>query len=760
MKQRYWFGILVFVIGCGGQVKTTSKAGTNSSSGTSICTTTETGVATTSTSSTIATGSGTSSAIATASTVTNVVTNTVAIIGTGTETATSANPSDCVPGSFRACYRPGDKPNQESGKQYCELDGKGFTKCTAAFSPDAGAADAPGVIIINVTQVLPPEDAPCYENGIVFHTGEQIACGSKIGACHEGTKVCVKGLWTDCAGDTKPSKEICDGKDNNCNGFADEGFPVGIACNGLGVCVGGVYECNEEKNGVICSVAPDGSHNKASEERCDDNLDNNCSGVVDDGCECHDGNQRSCGATDMAGKLLTLGECRVGIMTCKEGVWPAECDKDVVNKVVLPTIETCNGKDDDCNGIVDDLWNKQNDPKNCGECGKVCDFDHAVALCVAGVCEIGKCEPLYWNANNRPKDGCEYACLLTTDGVRVCDHHDNDCNGVVDDLEWDLENDTKNCGACGNDCSFPNLGFSRHSAVDACVLGKCAVFHCVPGWTDANNNPADGCEAVVVNSDGGLGGVGGSSATGGSTSSGGTSGTGGVSGGTSGGAGSVGGASSSGGSGGSALDAGGTGGIGGSSGSSTDAGVDVSVADANFDAVATSDVAIFADAEVTDGGIIFSPEWGEPPPSQGTITCTREGPHIRVAIVVTGLLADGLAGAPPVSEAYVGAGIGADLDSCWVSSCYHKTTVVSPIVWSDNLTLTNNNTPLVADGLQLTKFTPYVITAAGQRIYFGLRSWTINGCVRAGCGMCRTASGEVCREIPKWGCIIDATASP
>jgi len=44
-----------------------------------------------------------------------------------------------------------------------------------------------------------------------------------------------------------------------------------------------------------------------------------------------------------------LGECRAGKASCKEGYF-GHCEKQV-----LPQAESCNGRDDDCNGVVDDL---------------------------------------------------------------------------------------------------------------------------------------------------------------------------------------------------------------------------------------------------------------------------------------------------------------------------------------------------------------------------------------------------------------------
>lgn len=56
---------------------------------------------------------------------------------------------------------------------------------------------------------------------------EQMPCGTNMGACVQGimTRVCQNGIWgpwSECVGEVGPSPEICDGKDNDCNGQIDD----------------------------------------------------------------------------------------------------------------------------------------------------------------------------------------------------------------------------------------------------------------------------------------------------------------------------------------------------------------------------------------------------------------------------------------------------------------------------------------------------------------------------------------------------------
>lgn len=76
--------------------------------------------------------------------------------------------------------------------------------------------------------------------------------------------------------------EICDGVDNNCDNRVDDLPGVGDACEaGLGICAAsGQRVCNASGQ-VMCSAQP-GQPDLM--ETCGDNLDNDCDGVVDQGC--------------------------------------------------------------------------------------------------------------------------------------------------------------------------------------------------------------------------------------------------------------------------------------------------------------------------------------------------------------------------------------------------------------------------------------------------------------------------------------------
>jgi MYXO-CTERM domain-containing protein len=169
--------------------------------------------------------------------------------------------------------------------------------------------------------------------------------------------------------------EKCDGIDNDCNGLVDDNLTR--ACTGK--CGAGVETC---KNGVWggCTSA------QPVAEICD-GKDNNCDGVIDEGCACTDGDKRPCGN----GK----GQCTPGIQTCSKGVW-GECAGDV-----KPSEETCDGKDNNCDGVVDENVTRA--------CQTTCGT--GIETCADGI---------FGN------------CTAQQPTAEICDGVDNDCDGVVD----------------------------------------------------------------------------------------------------------------------------------------------------------------------------------------------------------------------------------------------------------------------------------------------------------------------------------------
>ncbi len=150
--------------------------------------------------------------------------------------------------------------------------------------------------------------------------------------------------------------------------------------------------------------------------------------------------------------------------------------------------ETCNGRDDDCDGRTDEDFDLLHDPENCGSCGRVCPYPaHAEPLCVGGECYF-QCEPGYYDVDGNPDNGCESTECVPT-GEEVCDLRDNDCDGRVDE---GIDKDTvESCGPLCEVCDFPH-------AEAACQEGRCVLVACEPDHYDLNQDPSDGCEYECV----------------------------------------------------------------------------------------------------------------------------------------------------------------------------------------------------------------------------------------------------------------------
>jgi hypothetical protein len=216
-----------------------------------------------------------------------------------------------------------------------------------------------------------------------------------IGECRQGTQTCdAQGEWGECVGEGVSVPEVCDGLDNNCDGQNDEGFGE-VTC-GVGACQNTAEECIDGEPNP-CTPNPPNPQG----ETCD-GTDDDCDGQVDENCPCTQGQMQDCytGPPNTQG----VGLCQAGTQLCdSSGQW-GQC-----NGSVVPTVEQCNGDDDDCDGTVDD-----GNPDG----GSVCTTGQS-GICAAGIqqCQNGN---LTCVQNLQPTN-------------ETCNGLDDDCDGPADE---------------------------------------------------------------------------------------------------------------------------------------------------------------------------------------------------------------------------------------------------------------------------------------------------------------------------------------
>lgn len=331
----------------------------------------------------------------------------------------------------------------------------------------------------------------CYDEAFTF-AGPTLTQGCDpndttncLGECRGGIQTCspVAAGFGPCDTDVGPITELCNIKDDDCDGSVDEDFNLGAACTiGAGQCLA--------SGTIVC--LPDGTAGcnaptiNPGIELCN-NLDDDCDGDVDETT-----NPPPDGLVEQNG---VLGEaCSTGGGVCGDGVFDCVSGAIVCVGSGMPGIEECNGIDDDCDGNIDETFTDMGadcvgDPNN--------PDPVLVALGDEGECEFGTLV-------------CLNGGLVCEDYVgpaeEICDGLDNDCDGMADDFAT-CPNGQDLCmeGQCAFACEggeFPcPFGFYCETLAegDFCLADPCNDVVCDPGFVCQTGTGVclDLCEDVV-----------------------------------------------------------------------------------------------------------------------------------------------------------------------------------------------------------------------------------------------------------------------